>query len=129
MTSNEFHHESDYGSQSQFPSRREDTLWEQADLAVRENPIPAVLTAVAIGFGLGLLVRALESDHESHPIRDRVDETGDFLGSLFAPIQKRTRKAPAAVREALENAMEKVHEFAVDDCADPAARWWRRLWS
>ena len=69
---------------------------EQADEVVRENPIPVIFTAIAIGFGLGLLCRSFETDRRSHPIRECLDETSDILTSIFRPIGKRTRRAAQA---------------------------------
>ena len=102
----------------------EATLWQQADEAVRENPIPAIFTAVAIGFGLGLLVRSLEPERRSQPIRDCLDETSDLFGSLFRPLRKRTRNAAHSMRDAVEEAVDRVRDIDVD----PVAKWWQRLW-
>jgi ElaB/YqjD/DUF883 family membrane-anchored ribosome-binding protein len=106
----------------------EATLWQQADEAVRENPIPAIFTAVAIGFGLGLLVRSFETERRSHPIRDSLDETSDFIGSLLGPLRKRTRSAAHSVRDSVRDAVEEAVDRARDIDVDPVAKWWRRLW-
>lgn len=102
-------------------------FFKQADTALRENPVPAILTAVAIGFGIGLLVRALEP--EPHPIRDRVDEASDYLRALLKPLAKKSHHASEAVREAVESAVSRVNDFDADDYVKPMSKWWRRLWS
>lgn len=119
MTTNEIPHE-------------DPTLWEQADQKVRENPIPAIIAAAAVGFGLGLLVRALEPERRAHPVRDCLDDTEDFLGNLFSPVRKQARHAGDVarhagnvVREAVESAVERAQDVDID----PVSKWWKRLWS
>lgn len=119
MTTNEIHQD-------------DPTLWEQADQKVRENPIPAIIAAAAVGFGLGLLVRALEPERHAHPVRECLDDTEDLLGSLFRPVRKQVRHAGDVarhagnvVREAVESAVERAQDIDVD----PVSKWWKRLWS
>ena len=106
----------------------ETTLWQQADEVVRENPIPAILTAVAIGFGLGLLVRSFESERRSQPVRDYLDETSDVLGSFFRPLRKQTQHTAHSVRDSVRDAVEAAVDRVRDIDVDPVAKWWRRLW-
>ena len=108
------------------------TLLEQADQMVRDNPIPAIIAAAAVGFGLGLLVRALEPDRPAHPVRDCLDDTHDLMGSLFRPVRKQARHAgdvarhaSEVVREAVEHAVERAQEIDID----PVSKWWKRLWA
>ena len=109
-------------------TEEETTLWQQADEAVRENPIPAIFTAVAIGFGLGLLVRSFEADRRSHPVRECLDDTSDLLGSLFRPLRKQTRSTAHSVRDSVRDAVEAAVDRVRDIDVDPVAKWWRRLW-
>jgi ElaB/YqjD/DUF883 family membrane-anchored ribosome-binding protein len=106
----------------------EATLWQQADEAVRENPSPAIFTAVAIGFGLGLLVRSFESDRRSHPVRDCLDDTSNLFSSIFRPLGKRTRNAADSVRDTVRDAVEEAVDRVRDIDVDPVAKWWRKLW-
>jgi ElaB/YqjD/DUF883 family membrane-anchored ribosome-binding protein len=110
-------------------TQQEDTtLWEQADEVVRENPIPVILTAIVIGFGLGLLVRFLETERRSHPIRECLDETTDALTSLLSPLGKKTRRAAQSVRDSVRDAVEQAVDRAHEIDVDPITKWWRRLW-
>lgn len=104
--------------------KQDPTLWEQADEVVRENPIPVIFTAVAIGFGLGLLFRSFDTERRSNSIRECLDETSDILGSIWRPIGKKTRRTAQSMREAVEQAVDRVQDIDVD----PITRWWRRLW-
>jgi ElaB/YqjD/DUF883 family membrane-anchored ribosome-binding protein len=101
-------------------------LLRETDNCIRANPIPAVLTALGIGFALGLATRFLEIPERKHePLRDALDD----LRSLLATGAKRGKRVYAdsaeAVRDAVEQAVEKAREIEVD----PVAKWWKRLWS
>jgi hypothetical protein len=108
-------------------------LTERADLYVRQNPVPAIIGAVAVGFALGLLARSIDPPRRHEPLHDCLDETGDFFGSLFSPVARKSRHAYSAsskaVRDAVDAASSKVRDVDVDDYVDPVVKWWKRLWS
>ena len=124
-----------------FPARsypgetesRTSDLLAGTDRYIRENPVPAVLGALAVGFAIGLLTRFIDHPAESHPVRDYVDETSSSLGTFFRPMAKKTRRAyhhsSEAVREAMEQAADRARDIDVDHYVDPVAKWWRRMWS
>jgi ElaB/YqjD/DUF883 family membrane-anchored ribosome-binding protein len=104
---------------------RAQELLRDADNCIRANPVPAVLTALGIGFALGLLTRYIEPE----PKRDRWQDVLDEIRDAVASSAKRGRKAYAhsadAVRDAVEHAVEKARDIDVD----PVAKWWKKLWS
>ena len=105
------------------PNRAQDLLRE-TDNYIRGNPVPAVLTALGIGFAIGVLTRYIET-----PRREPWQEVIDELRDALATGAKRGKKAYAhsaeVVRDAVEQAVEKAREIDVD----PVAKWWKRLWS
>ena len=104
-------------------------ILRDTDHYVRENPVPVILGAVAVGFIVGLAVRSLEHERKAAPIQDALDD----LRTLLLPIAKRGRKAYAhatdAMRDAAEQAAGRVRDIDLDDYAEPMAGWWRRIWS
>ena len=104
---------------------RAQDLLRETDNCIRANPVPAVLTALVIGFGIGLLTRLAEPEPKRQPIQDVLDE----IRTLLATGTKRGKKAYAhsadVVRDAVEQAVEKARDLDVD----PVAKWWKRLWS
>ena len=105
---------------------RAQELLHETDTCIRANPIPAVLTALGVGFALGLAIRLLEApERKPEPLRDALDD----LRALLATGAKRGKRAYAdsadAVRDAVEHAVEKARDLDVD----PVANWWKRLWS
>ena len=59
-----------------------------ADEMLRQNPIPAVIGALAIGFLVGMLVRGGESEPASHLDKLR-DQTGGNRGAPALAAQRR----------------------------------------
>jgi ElaB/YqjD/DUF883 family membrane-anchored ribosome-binding protein len=112
---------------------RNSELVRGTDRYLRENPVPAVLGALAVGFAVGLLTRLVDQKRRPTPLRDAVDESADVLRGLFVPAAKKTRQAyrqsASAVREAIDQAADKAREIDVDDYVDPVTKWWRRLFS
>lgn len=110
--------------ESKLPKQAQD-LVRQTEEYVRTNPLPALLGAVAVGIAIGMVARALEREREPQPLQDALNE----IKALLKPIAKKTQKAYAessdAVREVVEQALDKAKEIDVD----PVAGWWKRLWS
>lgn len=110
---------------TQEAKERAQNLLRETDLQIRANPVPAVLTALGIGFVLGLLTRHVEPAPRREPWQDVLDE----IRSTLASSAKRGKKAYAhsadVVRDAVEEAVEKAREIDID----PVARWWKKLWS
>lgn len=93
-------------------------IFRESDHYVRENPVPVILGAVAVGFVIGLAVRSLEHERKAAPIHDALDDLRAFL----KPFAKRGRSA-------YSHASDAVRDFDVDDYAEPMAGWWRKMWS
>jgi ElaB/YqjD/DUF883 family membrane-anchored ribosome-binding protein len=101
-------------------------LLRETDNCIRANPIPAVLTALGVGFALGLATRLLEiPDRRPEPLRDAIDD----LRALLSSGAKRGKRAYADSAEAVRDAVEQAVEKARDLDIDPVANWWKRLWS
>ena len=104
---------------------RAQDLLRETDNCIRANPVPAVLTALGIGFALGLLTRCVEPAPRREPWQDALEE----IRAAMASGAKRGKKAYAhsadVVRDAVEHAVDKAREIDVD----PVAKWWKKLWA
>ena len=103
--------------------RAEESLHEMGQY-VRENPIPLLLGAIALGFCLGLAARHLEREQKHEPIHDALDEIRGFL----KPLAKKARRAAEHYAEVVRDAAGRVRELDVDEYATPVSGWWRKLW-
>jgi ElaB/YqjD/DUF883 family membrane-anchored ribosome-binding protein len=105
---------------------RAEDLLRETDNAIRANPIPAVLTALGVGFALGLATRLIEVPaRKPEPLRDALDD----LRHLLSNSAKRGKRAYADSAEAVCDAVEHAVETARELEIDPVAKWWKRLWS
>jgi ElaB/YqjD/DUF883 family membrane-anchored ribosome-binding protein len=104
----------------------------QAGAYVKENPVPTILTALAVGFAIGLIVRSIEHECRNAALRNKLDDAEDYLRSILRPLAKKSKRAYAksadAVREAVEHAVERARDVDVEDYTDPVVSWWGRLW-
>jgi len=109
---------------TQDAKERAQDMLRETDNCIRANPVPAVLTALGIGFAIGLLTRYVEP-----PKREPWQEALDEIRATLASSAKRGKKVYAhsadVVRDAVEQAVEKAREIDVD----PVAKWWKKLWS
>lgn len=110
----------------------------RADSYVRENPMPTILGALALGFVVGLLIRPTEPTPRSlwrdarDVSRGYADDAEDQLRSLLTSIAKKSKKAykksSSAVRDAIDEATDAARDLDVDDVADPVTSWFQKLW-
>jgi ElaB/YqjD/DUF883 family membrane-anchored ribosome-binding protein len=104
---------------------RAQDLLRETDNHIRANPLPAVLTALAIGVVIGALTRFVEPAPRREPWQDAVDEIRNALNSGTKRGKKAYADTADKVRDAVEQAVEKAHDIDLD----PVAKWWKRLWS
>jgi hypothetical protein len=96
-------------------------LLRSTDNCIRANPVPAVLTALGVGFAIGVLTRLIEPAPRREPWQEAIDDIRDALASGA----KRGKKAYAQTSDVVREAVDKARDIDVD----PVVKWWRRLWS
>lgn len=121
--------------QTQEDLRNEATqVYQRADAYVRENPIPTIVGALAVGFLIGLLVHAPEPTPKSrwNDLLDKADDSKEDLKSLLEAIAKKSKKAykksSGSVSDAIKHAADAAGDIDIDDYTDPVAGWFRKLW-
>ena len=94
---------------------RAQDLLRETDNAIRANPIPAVLTALGVGFALGLATRLLDlPERKPEPLRHALDD----LRALLSTSAKRGQRAYAESAEAVRDAVLALHLDAVGGVGD-----------
>ena len=80
---------------TQDAKERAQDLLRETDNCIRANPVPAILTALGIGFAIGVMSRCVESSPRREPWQEALDAHGgpflfgrDFTlaDAMFAPI-------------------------------------------
>lgn len=110
---------------TQDAKERAQDLLRETDNCIRANPVPAVLTALGIGFAIGVLTRFVEPAPRREPWQEALDEIRGVLASGTKRGKKAYAQTADIVRDAVEQAAEKAREIDID----PVAKWWKRLWS
>jgi ElaB/YqjD/DUF883 family membrane-anchored ribosome-binding protein len=110
---------------TQEAKERAQDLLRETDNCIRANPVPAILTALGIGFAIGVLTRYVEPPTRREPWQEVLDDIRDSLADSARRGRKAYAQTSEAVREAVGHAVEKAREVEVD----PVMRWWKRLWS
>ena len=110
---------------TQDAKERAQDLLRETDNHIRANPVPAVLTALAIGFAIGALTRFVAAPRRREPWEEALDDIRDTLVTGAKRGKKVYAQTADVVRDAVEQAVEKAREIDVD----PVARWWSKLWS
>ncbi len=109
---------------------RTDDVLRTTEEYVRENPLPSILTALGVGFALGLLVRLLERPSREHievPIPKAVQQVRDydykaaFLPFLW-PVVKFFSSNYTASRKGVQGAYKKASNVDVSDYIDPVIK-------
>ncbi len=109
---------------------KSDDLLRDTEDYVRENPFPAILTALGVGFALGLLVRLLESprrDTIEVPIPKAAQKVRDFdyqaaVLPFLWPVVKFFSSNYAASRKAANKAYKQASNIDVSYYADPLCK-------
>jgi ElaB/YqjD/DUF883 family membrane-anchored ribosome-binding protein len=103
----------------------------RADVYVRENPVPTILGALAVGFLIGVLVRSSEPTPRSRwndAREDAEDQLRSLLSSLAKKGKKAYKKSSSAVRDSLSDAADAARNLDMDDYTDPVTSWFSKLW-
>lgn len=106
-------------------TERAEEYLRETGARVRENPVPLLLGAIAVGFFLGLAARHLERERKHEPLHDALDEIRGFL----KPLAKKARRAAEHSAEIVRDATGRVRELDVEEYAAPVSGWWRKFWA
>lgn len=110
-------------------AQSEDVL-QSTEAYIRENPFPAILTALGVGFALGLLVRLLETPKRETievPIPKSVQKARDFdyqaaVLPFIWPVVKFFSSNYAASRKSVQQAYKQAQDVDVNKYVDPLVK-------
>jgi ElaB/YqjD/DUF883 family membrane-anchored ribosome-binding protein len=102
---------------------------ERTEYLVRENPVPAVLTALGIGVAIGLAIRfAMEPERKTE--FEVKSPLGDFNWSILSlpflwPLFKSAREKYETSTDAVKDGVKRLKKIDVDRYAKPIRKRWR----
>jgi ElaB/YqjD/DUF883 family membrane-anchored ribosome-binding protein len=101
---------------------------ERTEYLVRENPVPAILTALGLGLAIGLAIR-FASAPEKKEIEVK-SPLGDFNWSILSlpflwPLFKSAREKYETSADAVKDGVKRLKKIDVDRYAKPVRKRWR----
>jgi ElaB/YqjD/DUF883 family membrane-anchored ribosome-binding protein len=97
---------------------------------VRENPVPVVIGALAVGVVIGAMFafgRRDEITARERYLDEPMHHARDVLYGVLAPVAKELRDRYGAVRSSANAAADRLHEFDPADSIDPLLKQARRF--
>ena len=104
------------------------TARERTEFFLRENPVPTVVGALALGLAIGLAIRyASESREREVEVKSPLGNVNlgmlslPFLWPFFKTVQRRYEDSADVVRDGVD----RIRKVDVDDYVKPLRKQWR----
>ena len=143
MAETEFGSEGTRRTAQKFSSAASDT-WDQTrrkaivarertEFFLRENPVPTVLGALALGLAIGLAIRYASRPEEPEPVTMRnalknIDWSAasmPFLWPFFRRVRRTYDDSAEVVSDAVREGIDRVKEVDVDRYVKPLRKQWK----
>lgn len=106
---------------------------ERTEFFLRENPVPTVLGALALGLAIGLAIRYASRPEEPEPVTMRnalknIDWSAasmPFLWPFFRRVRRTYDDSAEVVSDAVREGMDRVKEVDVDRYVKPLRKQWK----
>jgi len=105
---------------------------ERTEFFLRENPVPTVLGALALGLAIGLAIRYSSRPEEPQLTLKRALREIDWstISPAFLPaLMRSVKRGYADSAEAVKGGLERVKEVDVDDYVKPLRKRWTKWMS
>ncbi len=105
---------------------------ERTEVFLRENPVPTVLGALALGLAIGLAIRYSSRQEEPSLSVKRALREVDWSGiaPAFLPsLLRNVKRGYEGSAEAVKDGLERVREVDVDDYVKPLRKRWKKWMS
>ena len=105
---------------------------ERTEFFLRENPVPTVLGALALGLAIGLAIRYSSRPEEPSVSLKRALKEFDWnsIAPTFLPaLVKSVRRGYADSAGAVKEQFERVKDVDLDDYVKPLRKRWKKLFS
>jgi len=108
------------------------TARERTELLLRENPVPTVIGALALGLAIGLAIRyASESTEKEVQAKTPFGDmnlsmlTLPFLWPFFKTARRRIEDSAEVVRDNVRGGVDRLKDVDVDQYVKPLRKKWR----
>jgi hypothetical protein len=106
---------------------------ERTEYFVRENPVPAIISALGIGIAIGLAIRYASADERRTEVEVK-SPLGNlnwsmlslpFLWPLFKSAKEKYERSADVVSDAMEDGVKRLKKIDVNRYAKPIRRRWK----
>lgn len=108
------------------------TARERTEFYLRENPVPTVIGALAIGLAIGLAIRySSETAKEEKEVKTPLGDLNlgalslPFLWPFFKQVQRRYEDTAEVVKDGVRSGVDRVKDVDVDRYVKPLRKKWR----
>lgn len=102
---------------------------ERTEFFLRENPVPTVLGALALGLAIGLAIRYASRPEETTPMsvkRALREIDWSTMSPSFLPgLMRSVKRGYAGSADAVKGGLERVKDVDVDDYVKPLRKRWK----
>ena len=105
---------------------------ERTEFFLRENPVPTVIGALAIGLAIGLAIRySSETAREEKEVKTPLGDLNlgalslPFLWPFFRQVQRRSEHSADWVKENVRDGVDRIKDIDVDRYVKPLRKKWR----
>ena len=105
---------------------------ERTEFFLRENPVPTVIGALAIGLAIGLAIRySSETAREEKEVKTPLGDLNlgalslPFLWPFFKQVQRRSEHSAEWVKDNVRDGVDRIKDIDVDRYVKPLRKKWR----
>ena len=105
---------------------------ERTEFFLRENPVPTVIGALAIGLAIGLAIRySSETAREEKEVKTPLGDLNlgalslPFLWPFFRQVQRRSEHSAEWVKDNVRDGVDRIKDIDVDRYVKPLRKKWR----
>jgi ElaB/YqjD/DUF883 family membrane-anchored ribosome-binding protein len=105
---------------------------ERTEFFLRENPVPTVLGALALGLAIGLAIRYSSRPQEPSLSVKRALRELDWSGiapAILPALMRNVKRGYEGSAEAMKDGFERVREVDVDEYVKPLRKRWKKWMS
>src|ERR1700730_11282965 len=102
---------------------------ERTEVFLRQNPVPTILGALAIGLAIGLAIRYASSDEKEEEVKTPLGNLNwSFLSLPFLwPLLKSAREKYQESADALKDSAGRLRKIDLDRYAKPIRKRWKSI--
>ncbi|CAN5209105.1 hypothetical protein BH20VER2_BH20VER2_13340 [soil metagenome] len=107
------------------------TAREKTEFFLRENPVPTVIGALAIGLAIGLAIRYASEHERETEVKSPFGDINlgmlslPFLWPFFKSVQRRVEDGSEVVKDGVRDGVDRLKHVDVNQYVKPLRKKWR----